>query len=100
MLAFSSASPYYTGMAQSRQAKKREPAARDRDGALYAIVGRDTIDHLDEWVKRLNASTHGPKWSRQDLVRVVLAQAYEQYGVKGVVPDASVLASKAPAPSP
>jgi len=73
-------------MAATPKKSKIAAPARDRAGALYAVVGEDVLERLTEWVDKLNATATGPKWTRQDLVRVVLVRALNERGAKGEAP--------------
>lgn len=66
--------------------KKKAPPARDRSGALYAVVGDEVLERLDAWLEKLNAAGTGPKWTRQDLVKAVLTRACTERGEKGDAP--------------
>ena len=68
----------------TRQTKKAP--ARDRSGALYAVVGDDVLNRLDVWVAKLNETAAGPRWSRQDLVRAALVRALDAHADKGEAP--------------
>lgn len=73
-------------MPTAKPKKKPATAARDRSGALYAVVGDDVLDRLTAWVDKLNAAPTGPRWTRQDLVRAVLVRACDERGEKGEAP--------------
>jgi len=66
--------------------KKSAPAARDRAGALYAVVGDEVLEMLNAWTERLNAAGTGPRWTRQDVVKAALVRAYKERGEKGEAP--------------
>lgn len=70
---------------RAARATKKAPA-RDRSGALYAVVGDDVLGRLDAWVAKLNEAGVGPRWSRQDLVRAALIRALDAHADKGEAP--------------
>ncbi|MFS6553895.1 hypothetical protein WHJ47_14400, partial [Staphylococcus aureus] len=61
-------------MATTKQRGAKAKTPRDRSGVLYAIVGDDVLQGLDGVLARINAQVRGPKWSRQDLARVLLTE--------------------------
>mgnify|MGYP003593669217 CR=1 FL=1 len=73
-------------MTNAKTPKKKPPPARDRSGALYAVVGEDVLERLNAWVEKLNESATGPRWTRQDLVKAVLVRACNERGEKGETP--------------
>lgn len=67
---------------------ERKNSHRKQDGALFAVVGVDVLDGLDEWLERLNAASTGPRWSRQALLRAVLMERIATLGKRGKAPPA------------
>ncbi len=69
----------------------RDPAppakgARDRSGALYALVGHEVLQDLDAALAKVNAANDGPQWSRQDLVKRILGRGLKAYLATGTLP--------------
>jgi hypothetical protein len=67
--------------------KKSTSKRTDRDGILFAVVGRDAMNKLRVLREEVNAKADGPAWSQQDIVRKILKVFMEKHGVAGILPS-------------
>lgn len=75
-------------MSAARRGRPVKAAAAndESEGVLYARVPNTLLADLDAWAAKLNAGKLGPQWTRNDIVRVVLARAVKERGSKGGEP--------------
>lgn len=80
-------------MASVKRGRKPKPAkvskntpAGSSDGVLYARVPNALLEALDKWAVALNTDPLVPQWSRNDILRAVLARAIRERADKGEAP--------------
>ncbi len=76
-----------TKKATERSKGRRAAADNPNTAATVLRVDGSLLADLDAWVERLNSGNElGPKWTRSDLIRVVLTKAVRERGAKGEAP--------------